>query len=420
MRCKKHFSFLAIAVLATLSFTLAVALPGVSADGDEKTKKKDTDQGQEQALPIPEKASLKYPNLGSRLDQLVVSVEGEETTPEEAAADTPVHREESVAVTIYLSGNVDDVVSFLEENGGDPRNVGEDYIEAYVPVSLLGPVSEQPGVIRVREIVPPEPGQSAQRVVGHGPAAHLSAAWNQAGYSGQGVKVGVVDSHPGFNGFRDLMGTELPSTVQARCYTDIGRFTTNLADCEDAETGGNHGTLVAEAVVDIAPEVSLYIANPPSLGDIRKAVDWMVSEGVKVIVQSETYVFDGPGNGTSPFSDSPLRTVDRAVAGGVVWVNNAGNNARQTWFARAPFLDRDADGVIEFSALDEINSISLEAGDLIRVQLRWDDKWGGQRVISIFISQTIPEGLYLAYGVARTPNREPLVTIHSNLLRSGH
>ena len=41
-------------------------------------------------------------------------------------------------------------MQFLQDNGGDPRNVGEDYIEAYVPVTLLGAVSEQPGVIRVR------------------------------------------------------------------------------------------------------------------------------------------------------------------------------------------------------------------------------------------------------------------------------
>ena len=52
---------------------------------------------------------------------------------------------------------MDEVVSFLEDNGGSPRNVGEDYIEAYVPVTLLGQTSEQPGVIRVREITPPQP-----------------------------------------------------------------------------------------------------------------------------------------------------------------------------------------------------------------------------------------------------------------------
>ena len=104
----------------------------------------------------PEKTELKYPNLGSHLNQLVTIVEAGLITPEKAAEGTSIHQEESVAVTIRLSGNVYDVVQFLENNGGDPRNVGEDYIEAYVPVTLLGPLSEQPGVLRVREIIPPE------------------------------------------------------------------------------------------------------------------------------------------------------------------------------------------------------------------------------------------------------------------------
>ena len=94
-------------------------------------------------------------------------------------------------MTIHLSGNVDDVVTYLEDNGGDPRNVGEDYIEAYVPVTLLGLLSEQPGVIRVREIVPPEDAYGP--ITSQGVQAHGSAVWNQAGYSGQGIKVGVID-----------------------------------------------------------------------------------------------------------------------------------------------------------------------------------------------------------------------------------
>ena len=44
-----------------------------------------------------------------------------------------------------------------------------------------------------------------------------------------------------------------------------------------------HGTIVAESVIDIAPEVSLYIANPISRADLQAAADWMVSEGVSVI-----------------------------------------------------------------------------------------------------------------------------------------
>ena len=60
-----------------------------------------------------------------------------------------------------MSGSVKGVVALLEENSGDPPNVGEDYIEAHVPVTLQGPVSKQPGVLRVREIIPPESGRGS-------------------------------------------------------------------------------------------------------------------------------------------------------------------------------------------------------------------------------------------------------------------
>ena len=217
MRIKMLPGALVIAALVTLAISLGVATPNVYGGGDD-------------TLPtLPEKRELKYPNLGSNLDQLVASVEKGETSAKEAAEDAPVHQEASVAVTIYLSGNVDDVVKFLEDNGGSSRNV---------PVSLLGQLSEQRGVIRVREIVPPEDNQNAQRVAGHGPPVHGSSAWNQAGFSGQGIKVGVTDGNFGFNDFIGLMGTELPATVQARCYTDVGRFTLNPKASQTHSFGG--------------------------------------------------------------------------------------------------------------------------------------------------------------------------------------
>ena len=125
--------------------------PGPGGEGND---------ADDQALLIPEKRVLKYPNLGSMLDQLVARVETGEATAEEAAADAPLHQGTSVAVTIYLSNNVEGLVSFLENKGGSPRNVGEDYIEAYVPVTLLGQASEQAGVLRVRAITPPQPART--------------------------------------------------------------------------------------------------------------------------------------------------------------------------------------------------------------------------------------------------------------------
>ena len=191
------FRLLAISALIALAMSLALPTPATSADGDDNE------------FPVPEKPELAYPNLGSTLDQLVTMVEKGEASAKQAAEDAPVHQEESVAVTIYLSENVADVVKFLEDNGASPRNVGEDYIEAYVPVSLLGQLSEQPGVIRVREIIPPEPAQTNQQVAGHGPPVHGSMPWNQAGYDGQGVKVGVIDLEFGFNDFAGLTGNRV-------------------------------------------------------------------------------------------------------------------------------------------------------------------------------------------------------------------
>ena len=70
---------------------------------------------------IPEKAELKHPKVvGSMLDDLIARVEAGEISAEDAAREAPVQDGDSVAVTIYLSGNVDEVVRFLEDNSGSP------------------------------------------------------------------------------------------------------------------------------------------------------------------------------------------------------------------------------------------------------------------------------------------------------------
>ena len=210
--------------------------------------------------------------------------------------------------------------------------------------------------------------------------SHGATTWHQAGIKGQGVKVGVIDL--GFDGFGTLMGTELPATVHMRCYTDIGEFTPNVLDCE-VDTA--HGTAVAETIIDIAPDVELYIANPPSRTDLRAATEWMISQGVAVINYSAAWFWDGPGDGTSPLSISPLNTVDAAVAGGIIWVNAAGNEAENTWFSRQ-IVDADDNKLIDFDQNDDINTVDLIKDYRFTVQLRWDDRWrGASRDLGVFL-----------------------------------
>ena len=136
---------LTLAAVLTLLIALAIAAPITSGEGG----------GDQFTANLPDKAEPAYPNLGSQLNQLVAMTESGAFSDREAASTSPLHSEGSVAVTIHLSGNAGNVAGFLEDNGGDPRNVGEDYIEAYVPVSLLGQLSQQPGVTRIQEIIPP-------------------------------------------------------------------------------------------------------------------------------------------------------------------------------------------------------------------------------------------------------------------------
>ena len=354
--------------ILALLLSLAIGLSAVSGQ----------DPGGE-SFTIPERQPQAYPVLGSHLNRMVASVEAGSLSPSDAAANSPVHSAGSVAVTIWLSGNVDGVVAFLAANGGAPRNVGEDYIEAYVPVTLLASLSQQPGVIRVREIVPPQPdyGNSTSQ----GVQVSGATAWHDAGYRGDGIKVGIIDN--AFAGLSELLGQELPTAVNVRCYTDYGVTSSNLAACGFFRGypigSGQHGTASAETVADYVPEASFYITNPRSHADMRDAVEWLIAEEVSVINASISWQFDGPGDGTSPWSDGLVNTVDLAVGAGIVWVNSAGNSARHTWYG--PFLDTDSDGFLNFQDSEERNFLRIDEGRTLldyssySIELRWEDDW---------------------------------------------
>ena len=345
---------------------------------------------QEVDLPPIVKVPPQHPNLDSNLNRLAEAAAataqqnaGQQPNATDGANAGPAPAGESVLVTFHVEpAQVAAVRQYLEDNDVFVRNVGEDWIEAHVPPALLGAASELPGVRRVDTVIPPQP-QSLGSVVSQGVELHHADAWHRMGYRGQGVKVGVIDT--GFQGFSELLGGELPGNVTARCYFE-GPWepTSQLEDCERApcaETECVHGNAVSDTVVDVAPEVELYIANPMSWGDLRDAADWMAEQGVQVINMSLGWGPDGPGDGTSPFRGSPLRTVDAAVSNGITWVNSAGNSGKNVWYGT--FSDPDGDGVHNFAPQDEGNAFYLRyvadspRASSVTALMRWDDSWGG-------------------------------------------
>ena len=381
---------LLLALLVSRQGTLVEAQTAATPTPDATMEQADITSIQELSSIADRLDPPKYPNMDSYLNQIVTQVESGQTSVQVAAESAPLHSDESVAVTLHITeGYADAIVAFLEDNGASPRNIGADYIEAYLPVSLLPEASEQEGVINISTIIPPQPAQGA--VVSEGATVHGATAWHDAGLKGQGVRIGIIDN--GFQGFNALMGTEVPSNVEARCYVDVGEYTFNLSDCDNTDES-NHGTAVTEALFDIAPEATYYIASPISGGDVLATVAWMVEHDVDVINMSLSWSWSGPGDGTSRFLDSPLKAVDAAVAGGIVWVNSAGNRAQDTWFG--PFSNADGDRFHNFRGTDECNefAVELEAGESLIAMLRWDDSWTGP---------STDLGLYLALIDATGP-----------------
>jgi hypothetical protein len=277
------------------------------------------------------------------------------------------------------------ILGLLAARGDTIANTRDDVIEAYVDPATLLVLSAHQAVGSVREIHPPQP----MEVIGQGREAHNASPWIQAGVTGAGVKLGIIDT--GFAGISALLGVELPVSVIARCYTEVGAFTNSISDCN--ADSNPHGTAVAETALDIAPGAQLYISNPRSPLDLRLTVEWMADNGVHVINHSVGWTWDGPGDGTSPDSDSPLRSVDYAVAAGMVFVAAAGNSQQETWFGPPTF---NGVHLLEFAPAQDFNNVYLTAGQQITLLLRWQDPWGGSlRDLDLWLT---------------TPSLEPLAT----------
>ena len=317
-----------------------------------------------------ERPTLAYPKLGTFLNGLVRQSTKSLLAANSVAEQAPLSHDSTVGVTVHVSAGTGNVESFLEQNGVSIRHKGDTWLEAFVPVDILGPLSQIPAVRQVRPIIRPQ--EDLGPVVSQAVELHGGVEWNRFGYMGSGVKVGIIDL--GFRGITGLIGSELPANIRSRCYSlFFDAVADDLGYCNrTARTV--HGTAVAETIADVAPDATLYIADVYTNGDVRDAVNWMIDEGVTVINQSLGFSWDGPGDGTSRFDDSILNIVELAADNDILWVNSAGNSAQDTWTGN--FTDADEDGLMEFVDGDETNSVPLSPGRQYLAELRWEGDWG--------------------------------------------
>jgi Leucine-rich repeat (LRR) protein len=226
-----------------------------------------------------------------------------------------------------------------------------------VPVDQLKNIAEEiSGIGIVSEPIRPK----ELAVTSEGLALMQADVWQSSAILGAGVKVAVIDG--GFISLTDAQANgDIPSTYTAVDFTGGG-----------LQAGTEHGTAVAEAIYDIAPQAELYLYRVSDITDLENAKDACIANGVNIINHSMGWFnlsyYDGTGSVCDVAND--------AIANGITWVNAAGNEALMHY--RSVYTDNGSgshnfgSGNLNYFGPGDGSAYNIPAGYTIDVFLNWD------------------------------------------------
>ncbi len=265
-------------------------------------------------------------------------------------------------------------------------------IKVTVPVSQLASlVSQLSGVAFVR--APYEP--YALATLSEGRAAIQADAYASGGVTGAGVKVAVIDL--GFNGLAQAQARgDLPAGVVQSDLTGTG-----------LTSGISHGTAVAEIIYDIAPSAELTLIKIGDEVDLDQAVTYCLANGIDIINHSLGWYNTSNYDGTGTIAD----IARRAVNGGILWVNAAGNEAQSHW--RGTFADANVDGWNDSSI-----TFYASSGSPIIIYLTWNEWPAASTDYDLYLYDP-GSNLLASSAKYQTGTEEPTESIQTTAPQSG-
>lgn len=231
-------------------------------------------------------------------------------------------------------------------------------VEVSAPIAALERLTHVDGVQFVRLPIKPK----LHAVVSEGVERIKASVYSNRGFTGRGVKVGVIDL--GFVGVPALQNRgELPN-LSHRDFTGQGIFTETV-----------HGSACAEIVHDIAPDAEIYLYKVGNLVSLENAKDAAIQEGMDIVTVSLGTHATGFGDGLG----FECEIVDDAFQNNVLWVNAAGNEAQRVIYAQ--LRDPNSNGYHNFGGDNEIvklknrqtGNLFLQAGDEVEALLTWNE-----------------------------------------------
>ncbi|MFC4549572.1 MULTISPECIES: S8 family serine peptidase [Halorussus] len=252
------------------------------------------------------------------------------------------------------SGRGDAVAGLVGENGGNVQARHGALVQARVPKAAVSAFAESPAVSFVRKPRRPDTNE----IVGEGLSNMDVGAVHDAGVSGDGVTVAVIDT-----GF-DVTNPEIADhLVDWRNFSspDPRRM---------SNRSGEHGTATAELVADTAPNASIIAVKVGTGVEFYEAIDWLeANTDTDVVTMSLSWYNAGPLDGTGPMNDR----INASVANGTTWLSSAGNDGEGSHW-NGTWRDADADGSLDFR--DGKNRMEVTPADgsgSVSVYVSWND-----------------------------------------------
>ena len=284
----------------------------------------------------------------------------------------------------------------IEALGGRVDAVSRSWMRVHVAATDVERLATHPDIAVMRTPAVPIPvgmGAVESESVELTGAVHFHAG----GIDGTGVRVAVVDA--GFVGLNDSIAMgELPQDTTALDFSGLG-----------VESETQHGVIVAEHLMDMAPGVDLTVIKVGDEVDVENAADYIRDNDIQLLNLSLGWVgqsyYDDTGPITSIFNE--LHDVD-----GVFCAVSAGNNGQGHW--RGGWVDEDGDGVLEFAP--GVEQITLIDPGMIVAVLNWNQYGNSETDLDIDLIATPNDGgeervvmTGYGYGLLRLAIGEPPV-----------
>ena len=266
---------------------------------------------------------------------------------------------ETKLVILCEEGAVEQVIRDIEMLGSDVQIVLGSDIQVLATWDQIGDIANVDGVMRLS--VPRV--ATAKEATSEGvDAMFANSDWHDQGLTGRGVRVGIVDI--GFDGYKSLLGGELPDSV-------------NVDGLRDDWDYDNHGTAVAEIIHDVAPEAELFFYSFETEMEYRNLILSLADSG-EVDIVNASIGFDNVwhADGTSPYA----QVVDELEASGVFYVAASGNEGGS--YVSGDLTDVDGNGWIEINGDEGIWIATSGWGEELwaDVTFRWSEPIGAAEI----------------------------------------